>query len=80
MEPNAAEPVFHAVPEPAEPHLELLPGLEPLVDAPEPEAGEREAEAERDDEDEADEASSPSPRRRRIRSSSTCARSATGGC
>ena len=26
MEPNAAEPVFHAVPEPAEPHLELLPG------------------------------------------------------
>ncbi len=42
MEPNAAEPVFHAVPEPAEPHLELLPGLEPAAD-PEPEA---EAEAE----------------------------------
>ena len=38
MEPNAAEPVFHAVPEPAEPHLELLPGLEPIADAPEPEA------------------------------------------
>ena len=37
MEPNAAEPVFHAVTEPAEPHLELLPGLEP-IDAPEPEA------------------------------------------
>ena len=56
MEPNAAEPVFHAaVPEPsepAEPHLELLPGLEP-VETPEPEAAEAEAEA--DDEDEADE-------------------------
>ncbi|MEO5576462.1 MAG: sigma-70 family RNA polymerase sigma factor [Gaiellaceae bacterium] len=31
MEPNAAEPVFHAAPtEPAEPRLELLPGLEPI--------------------------------------------------
>ena len=55
MEPNAAEPVFHAVPDPSEPHLELLPGLEPLVDAPEPEA-EAEADAEAtDDDDEADE-------------------------
>ena len=53
MEPNAAEPVFHAVPEPAEPHLELLPGLEPAAD-PEPEA-EAEAEAEPEDDDEADE-------------------------
>ena len=62
MEPNAAEPVFHAVPEPAEPHLELA-GLEPL-DEPEPDA---EAEVERrgrgaaTHEDEPDEAS-PSPR------------------
>jgi RNA polymerase primary sigma factor len=60
MEPNAAEPVFHAVPEPAEPHLELLPGLEPAAEAPEPEAdaegeAEAEAEAEPDDEDERDE-------------------------
>ena len=45
MEPNAAEPVFHAVPEPAEPHLELLPGLEPIADAPEPEAEAAEVEA-----------------------------------
>ena len=61
MEPNAAEPVFHAVPEPAEPHLELLPGLEPVAAEPEPEAEvdeadvEAEAEAEPDDEDEPDE-------------------------
>jgi RNA polymerase primary sigma factor len=58
MEPNAAEPVFHAVPDPAEPHLELLPGLDPLADATEPEAEaelEAEAEAEPDDEDEPDE-------------------------
>ena len=55
MEPNAAEPVFHAVPEPAEPHLELLPGLEP-VDTPEPEAEAAEAEeAETEDDDEPDE-------------------------
>jgi len=61
MEPNAAEPVFHAVPEPAEPHLELLPGLEPVAAEPEPEAEvdeadvEAEAEVEPDDEDEPDE-------------------------
>ena len=38
MEPNAAEPVFEPVPDPAEPRLELLPGLEPLEDEPAPEA------------------------------------------
>ena len=56
MEPNAAEPVFNGVPEPAEPHLELLPGLETPA-APEPEAeAKAEAEAEEpDDEDEPDE-------------------------
>ena len=53
MEPNAAEPVFRAVPEPAEPRLELLPGLEPIEDEAEPEA---EAEADTPDESAADEA------------------------
>ena len=38
MEPNAAEPVFHSVPELAEPRLELLPGLEPVDDEPAAEA------------------------------------------
>src|SRR6188508_596315 len=56
MEPNAAEPAFHAVPEPVEPHLELLPGLEPVTDAPEPEAETEAEEAEPEaDEDEPDE-------------------------
>ena len=51
MEPNAAEPVFHAVPEPAEPHLELLPGLEPIdTPAPKSEAAEPEAKAEEEEE------------------------------
>ena len=54
MEPNAAEPVFHAVPEPAEPHLELLPGLEPAEDAP-GRRGRGEAEAEDEEEEEEDE-------------------------
>ena len=49
MEPNAAEPVFHALSEPAEPHLELLPGLEPVVEEAEPAAEADEAEAESDD-------------------------------
>jgi RNA polymerase primary sigma factor len=63
MEPNPAEPVFRGVPDPAEPHLELLPGLEPVgAPAQEAEAAEAdgepeaEAEAEADDEDDADEA------------------------
>ena len=37
MEPNPAEPVFQSVPEPAEPRLELLPGLEPAETEPAPE-------------------------------------------
>ena len=55
MEPNAAEPVFQPVPDPAEPRLELLPGLEPLQDEPAPEAvaeTEAQAEVEADDEEE----------------------------
>src|SRR5215213_4529757 len=53
MEPNAAEPVFHAAPESAEPRLELLPGLEPVAE-PEPDA-EAEAEPEAAEEDEEEE-------------------------
>ena len=49
MEPNAAEPVFHAVPEPAEPHLELLPGLDAVDDDDAEPATEVDAEAEVDD-------------------------------
>src|SRR5688500_18759097 len=49
MEPNAAEPVFPAVPEP---RLELLPGLEPLDE--EPEAAEDAVEVDAEEADEAD--------------------------
>ena len=52
MEPNPAEPVFRSVPEPAEPRLELLPGLESVEDEPAPEA-EAEAEAETEAREEA---------------------------
>ena len=48
MEPNAAKPVF-ARAEPAEPHLELLPGLEPAEEEAEPDA-EPSAEVEEDEE------------------------------
>ena len=58
MEPNAAEPVVHAVPEPAEPHLELLPGPEP-VETAEPAA---EAEADADEDEEAEEVRTRPPR------------------
>ena len=56
MEPNAAEPVFSAVPEPAEPRLELLPGLEPLEEEPEVAT---EAEADADEDDDVEEAAAP---------------------
>ena len=56
MEPNAAEPVFHAGPEPAEPHLELLPGLEPPADDAEPAA---EADVADEVDDELEEAVAP---------------------
>jgi RNA polymerase primary sigma factor len=52
MEPNAAEPVFPALAEPVEPHLELLPVLDPVDEEPEAEADERE---EADDADDAEE-------------------------
>jgi RNA polymerase primary sigma factor len=55
MEPNAAEPVFQPASDPAEPRLELLPGLEPLEDEPAPDAvaaTEAEAGEEADDEEE----------------------------
>jgi RNA polymerase primary sigma factor len=51
MEPNPAEPVFHAVPEPVEPRLELLPGLDPVEEVAEPDP-EAETEPEEDDEEE----------------------------
>jgi RNA polymerase primary sigma factor len=57
MEPHAAEPVFPALPEPLEPRLELLPGLEPVDEEPEEEADEAdpdpEAEVDADDAEEA---------------------------